>query len=130
MEDNKKQKFAITILIIFAIDLLMKYFFGSIYFSGAIGHLILYFSYVIGAILLLFNYKITGWYMAVFYFGYNLVTGLLNLTYMYTNLIENSDSNWGGILSFIFPLPSLIVYITAFILCVKKQTRDLYDVKL
>lgn len=130
MENSQKQKFAITILVIFTIDLLIKYFFGSIYFSGAIGYLIFYFAYVICTILLLFKYKITGWYMSVFYFGYNLITGLMNLVYMYSSLFENSDSNWGGLLSFIFPLPSIFVCVIAVVLCIKKQTRELYDVKL
>ncbi|MBA2610815.1 MAG: hypothetical protein H0U95_02510 [Bacteroidetes bacterium] len=128
MKDPKKNRFAIIILIVFALDLLIKYFFGSIYIGGPKSFLT--FAYVAVTIILLFKGKITGWYMATFYSIYNLTLGSISLISFYIMLTENSGANWGGLLSFIYPIPEIIVELVAVLVCIKKSNREFFEIKL
>lgn len=66
--------------------------------------------------------------MTVCYFVINLIISLIFLIFLFQSLIQYSDANWGGILSFIFPLPPLIVYIRGLILSLRKRIRNIYTI--
>ncbi len=129
MNNAGKKKFATTISILLIINLLIKFFTGFIFLSVSL-YLIFYILYISAIVLLLFKQKITGWYMTIFYSGYTLLFGLANLVYLYKDLIANSSANWGGLLSFIFPLPNLIIDLVIVIICLKKATINLFEIKI
>lgn len=129
--EKSKQKFAIIILIIILAEISIRAVLTSgNYFRQNPIYLGLHLFYFGSALALLFKFKVTGWYMFVFYFGNNFLMDLIGLIYVYSSAIENSDANLGGYLTFLFPVPPLIIYAAGLFVCLRSNARELYEIKL
>ncbi len=135
--EKSKQKFAIIILIIVIAEILIKATLsGGNYFRQNPIYLGMQLFYFAAGFTLLFKFKVTGWYLFVFYYGYNFLINLIGLVCLYITAIEYSDANEyidaneRGYMVFISPLPPLIIYAGGLFICLRSNTRKLYEIKL
>lgn len=127
MATPETKTFALKILLLFILMLAATNLFGlvTLYLTPTT---LIHFAFLIATVVLLYKGKNAGWYMAASYFVINLLLSVLIVVMLYSSLIKNSDSNWGGYLSFLFPLPPIIIYVTGLILCLKARTKKLYNI--
>ncbi len=129
MQTPETKKFTLIILVFFILQLFSGSFLGLLmFYLSTIS--IIQFCYLAATLFLLYKGKSAGWYMTIIYFAINLILSVIFIFSLYSNLIKNSDANWGGILTFLLPLPPLLIYIIALTICLKRNNRELYTINL
>lgn len=124
------QQFALKVLILFLIETLLNFFLPLSVIFLVTTYTIVYFVFAGAVIFLVYKNIKVGWYIFVVYLILNLVFGATTLSMIYRNLIQYSDANWGGYLTFIIPTLPLIFYFAALRISLSKENRDYFKIVL
>ncbi len=127
IKPNKfSQQMLVKVLIFFGIELALNILFPISVIFFVLPSIFLYFILVAIIAFLIYKNVKAAWYILVVYIAINLLYGVFLVTRIYLSLVQNSDVNWGGFISFLFPLIPLIFYIVALRIFLAKTNRVYY----